>query len=131
MIVDPSRVKFVNGKFILATNDKSNPIQLVRQKNEHILGDMKLFSQSVNAILFKTPVISNIFSNDSTVVTPSDRVWQRSISVKSQNFKFPYFDSDAYGSVFFRGASGEFIVKFDNLILCPLESVDEICNEVF
>ena len=83
MIVDPSRVKFVNGKFILATNDKSNPIQLVRQKNEHILGDMKLFSQSVNAILFKTPVISNIFSNDSTVVTPSDRVWQRSISVKS------------------------------------------------
>lgn len=38
MIVDKSRVKFVNGKFILSTNDKSNPVQLVRQKesgNDH------------------------------------------------------------------------------------------------
>lgn len=31
MIVDPACVKFVNGKFILSTNDKSNPIQIVRQ----------------------------------------------------------------------------------------------------
>lgn len=28
---DPAEIKFVNNKFILATNDKNNPIQMVRQ----------------------------------------------------------------------------------------------------
>jgi hypothetical protein len=32
MINDPAQVKFINNKFILSTNDKSNPISIIRQK---------------------------------------------------------------------------------------------------
>ena len=65
MINDPAKVKFVNGKYISSTNNKSNPVQIVRQKesgNDHDIMVIILFlyKQMIKNILKRSLQISMI-----------------------------------------------------------------------
>lgn len=63
---DPACIKFINGKFVLATNDPSNPVALVRQKTKGIETDVlvtlsngETYEDTISSISHLVEVTSN------------------------------------------------------------------------